>query len=377
MSIRRWLVDHLAGDIIAERVRLAVPVHDDKYWHDLSRSSRYTRRWAEIRDQLERLNTVCLTNPLASRIVSMTTEFVIGDKITVTGGDWVTRFWNHPLNNLNMRAYQWCDTLTRDGELFIVLSRNAVDGMAYVRQRPAILIDRIETSPDDYEHELSYHELDETTEGRIWPGPESNDNQIMLHYAINRLPGDTRGVSDLAQILTWLERYDNWLEDRVRINRYKGAFLWQVQLNNPLPGTLEAKRAQYARVPTSGSMIVTDTNETWTAVQPKIEADDVEADGKALRLMIAAGAGIPLHFLAEGESATRATAREMGTSTFRHFVNRQRHFSWMLENLITIAAQRAGQFVTPRVSFESVTAEYQPTGETPRDKKTPAEETAN
>jgi len=78
-------------------------------------------------------------------------------------------------------------------------------------------------------------------------------------------------------------------------------------------------------------------------VQPRIDADDVEADGKAIRLMVAAGAGIPLHFLAEGESATRATAREMGTATYRHFVHRQHLFDSILRAVIDTAAQRAGR----------------------------------
>jgi len=180
----------------------------------------------------------------------------------------------------------------------------------------------------------------------------------MLHYAINRRVGEVRGHSDLAQIVTWLERYDTWLEDRVRINRYKGAYLWQVKIEGALPGQLEAKRAQYSRVPASGSIIVTDGHETWTAVQPSIAADDVEADGKAIRLMIAAGSGVPLHFLAEGESATRATAHEMGTATYRHFAHRQHVFSTIVEDIIRVAARRAGLGeIEVAVEFESVFAE--------------------
>ena len=177
----------------------------------------------------------------------------------------------------------------------------------------------------------------------------------VLHFAVNRPVGQVRGISDLAAILVWLERYDLWLEDRVRLNRYKGAYLWQVKVEGALPGQLEAKRAQYSRVPTSGSIIVTDGHETWSAVQPQIAADDAAADGKALRLMIAAGAGVPLHFLAEGEGANRATAREMGTATFRHFAHRQNLFSAMVEDLLVTAARRAGVEPGPvKVTFEAV-----------------------
>jgi len=72
-----------------------------------------------------------------------------------------------------------------------------------------------------------------------------------------------------------------------------------------------------------------------------LESQEAEADGKALRLIIAAGAGIPLHFLSEGESATKATAAEMGGPTFRHYKHRQLHFVGMLLELVRLCAWRA------------------------------------
>jgi hypothetical protein len=57
--------------------------------------------------------------------------------------------------------------------------------------------------------------------------------------------------------------------------------------------------------------------------------------------MVAAGAGIPLHFLAEGESANRATAREMGRPTYRHYARRRQEFCEMLLDLCTWVVRRA------------------------------------
>jgi hypothetical protein len=358
MGWRRWLAEHWLKEEVDERVRAAIKVVDDRYWQRLNDGATPQRPWYEVRQNLERLAEVCRSNPLAARLVSMTTDFVVGAGAKLEAGPWVQAFWEHPLNRLDLRLYRWCDELTRSGELFLVLSRNPVDGMSYVREVPAVLVDEIVTDPDDLERELRYHQLTGDVDGRWWPaanlGPDGPD-QVMVHYTINRPVGQVRGISDLAAILVWLERYDLWLEDRVRLNRYKGAYLWQVKVEGALPGQLEAKRAQYSRVPTSGSIIVTDGHETWSAVQPQIAADDAAADGKALRLMIAAGAGVPLHFLAEGEGANRATAREMGTATFRHFAHRQNLFSAMVEDLLVTAARRAGVEPGPvKVTFEAV-----------------------
>jgi len=364
VSVRQWLLNRFFAREVDLRVQQALKVIDDKYWRNLSDGQSTTRPWYQVREQLDKVAQVCRVNPLAARLVSMTTDFVIGAGAEVEGNPWVLEFWNHPLNALNRRAYRWCDELSRSGELFLVLSRNPISRMSYVREVPAILIDEIQTNPDDLEREIAYHQLTDDTEGRVWEGRESDADQIMLHYAINRPVGQIRGTSDLAQIVTWLDRYDTWLEDRVRINRYKGAYLWQVQIKGALPGQLEAKRAQYSRVPAPGSIIVTDGHETWSAVQPRIDAEDVEADGKALRLMIAAGGGVPLHFLAEGESATRATAREMGTPTYRHFAHRQHIFRQIVEDVIGVAATRAGHpQVEVKVTFESVLSEVQAVAE--------------
>jgi hypothetical protein len=353
MHVRRWLAERLAGPEIrreaearAARAEEAIRALDDGHWRALERPGK-TPPWHETLRTIECVEATCRSNPLAARLVAMTTDFVVGAGARVTGHPFALRFWHDPLNAIGRRVHRWCDELSRAGELFLVLSRNPVTRMSYVREVPASQIDILETDPDDLERTLRYHQCTDTPEGRWWPAEaaaEGGDEpeQVMLHYCLNRQVGEVRGRSDLAQVVTWLDRYDLWLEDRVRINRYKGAYLWHVRVQSPLPGQLEQRRAQYSRVPQSGSIIVTDANEEWRAVQPQIGADDVEADGKAIRLMVAAGVGVPLHFLAEGESANRATAREMGTATYRHFQHRQRLFADILEDVVRAAGRRAG-----------------------------------
>ncbi|NLD45215.1 MAG: hypothetical protein GX657_17185 [Chloroflexi bacterium] len=369
MAWTRWLSTRLARRgaapgrrALADPPREAGPLPDEAAWRPLVVPGK-TPPWHETRATLERVEAACRSNPLAARLVGMTTDFVVGSGARLMGHPFAARFWHDPLNALDGRIHRWCDELSRAGELFLVLSRNPVTGMSYVREVPASRIDQVETDPDDLEREVRYHQLTDDPEGLWWmapaaegrEAPDDEPDQVMLHYSINRQVGEVRGRSDLAQVVAWLDRYDLWLEDRVRISRYKGAYLWHVQVRGALPGHLEARRALYARIPQSGSIIVTDGNEEWRAIQPQIGADDVEADGKAIRLMIAAGVGVPLHFLAEGESANRATAREMGTATFRHFRHRQYVFAGVLEDVVRWAARRAGLGeVDVRVTLEPV-----------------------
>jgi hypothetical protein len=145
----------------------------------------------------------------------------------------------------------------------------------------------------------------------------------VLQFKINAVSNAKRGKSDLATLLPWLRRYKDWLTDRVRINKYKAAFLWDVQLSGADAKTIDRKRMQYAYPPEPGSIIVHNESEQWSAVGPRIEASDAAADGRAIKLMIAMGAGLPEHYLAEGGEVNRATAGEMGLPTFRKFQRRQ------------------------------------------------------
>ncbi len=351
---RNRLARRLFGDVIAQEVGLAVKVVDDRWWQQIGGSHVGTtdRDWWEHAENLADALEAWRTNPLARQIINLTTSYVVGDGITVSsaraGVDaWLRRFWQHRLNRMDLRLAGMCDELSRSGELFVVLSRNPADGMSYVRFVPASQIDRIETADGDVEWELRYHQvLAGETGGRWWLSWDHPDapgaDQVMGHFAINRPVGATRGEGDLVPILPWLKRYKVWLEDRLKANKFKTRFYWDVAIEGQ-EADIATARARYAHPPEDGSIIVHSTRETWNAVQPRIEAGDAEADGKAVRLMIAAGAGVPLHFLAEGESATRATAAEMGDPTFRHYQRRQLAFCAMLVELAWRAYDRAVQ----------------------------------
>ncbi|MFQ6001550.1 MAG: hypothetical protein ACE5LG_07760 [Anaerolineae bacterium] len=356
MDFRERLAGFLFGDVIERQVQAAVKVVDDKWWRQVSGwAGPQDKPWYELVDDFADALEAWRTNPLAFRIVGLTTDYVVGNGITLSSeigyiDDFIQAFWHHRKNRMPLRLYRWCDELTRAGELFIVLQTNPADGMSYVRQIPAAKIDKIETDENDLERELRYHEVTAKTGGRWWSAEDIEGPEV-LHYAINRPVGAVRGQGDLAPILPWLRRYKEWLEDRVRVNRFRNAFLWKVTVRGAVGGDLAGKRSQYAKAPEPGSIIVTDENETWETVQPRIEAHEAKDDGRALRLMVAAGAGIPLHFLAEGESATRATAAEMGGPTWRHYEQRQLFFCQMLLDVVSRVIERAqhlGRLPRPR-----------------------------
>jgi hypothetical protein len=294
------------------------------------------------------------THPLARRIIELTTAYVVGGGLELRCADpaaleFLRAWWQHPLNQIDQHAAEWCDELSRAGELFFLLSTGP-DGMSYLRPLPAAQVCAVSTQPNDVMQETACTQRLESGETRDWPiydplqdapGPDGSFETVALHFAINRPAAAVRGESDLAPILRWLKMYSGWLEDRARLNRYRYAFLYVVKAAfSSESERLARQQALSALPPTSGSILVTDTSESWEVIEPKLESSDANQDGLAIKRLIAAGAGIPLHFLAEPEGATRTTAEAAGGPAYRRFEQRQQYFCWMLAELARAALRR-------------------------------------
>lgn len=337
MDLRLRLAKALFSDIIAAQVSEALNVVDDRWWARLgAQQPAFLPPDSPLAAYRE--------DPLAFRITHILVGHVLGEGIHWPMEDkalavWFRAWWTHPLNAMDLRIRQWLVELILTGDLFVTFHTRP-DGLSILRALPSSLIDQIQTNPNDLEDETAYHQAGtaDNPDGTWWTSvPHGGD---MLHFAINRPVGHLRGTSDLQTILPWLRRYREWLLDRVAVNRARAAFVYEVTVRGT-EADVQRRRAELGAPPPPGSVIIHNEAEEWKAITAHVDAGEAEADGKALRLMIAAGAGIPLHFLSEGESATRATAREMGEPTRRAFAERQQIFGAMLQAVAREAVRRA------------------------------------
>jgi hypothetical protein len=320
------------------------------------------RSAAERYDIMQQAQSAWRVNPLARRMVGLTSQYVVGGGFQIDCQHEYTlsvlqNFWKHPLNRMLVRCMEWCNELTLTGNLFILLSTDA-GGTSYVRAIPASSIEEIQTRESDCEQAIAFvprHSFN-TTDAKPWPAydpmqelPDEHGKfqTVMLHYTVNRSVGSVWGESDLAPVLRWLARYANWLEDRARLNRYRTSFLYVVKgrYQNETE-RLSRQRVLNAQPPTPGSILVTSESEEWDVLHPRLESQESGQDGLALKKMLAAGAGLPMHFLAEPESATRTTAEAAGGPTYRHYEQRQQYFGWMLSDVLRTVLHRAAAFDT-------------------------------
>ena len=303
------------------------------------------------------------TNPLARRIVGLTTAYTVGEGISLASPQpaldaFLRAFWGHPQNRLDAELPEWSDELARSGELFLALFTNPVDGMSYVRALPAARIDEIRWQEGDYRTELAYRERLGAGEETWWKSPHHPDlapgEPVLLHYAVNRPVGALRGESDLAPVLPWLRRYARWLEDRVRLNAAVRAFLWVV---NAPPRVRSQLAEQFRQPPEPGSVIVADEAEKWSVVAPSLHANDAAQDGRAMRWMIAAGGpGIALLDLGEGEDSTLATGAVMQEQKRRFLRRRQRVLAHLLADLALTAWRRRAALIGAGEGAQEFTA---------------------
>ena len=286
-------------------------------------------------------------NPLAWRIIAITTDYVVGDRLAVTSpflrlNGFIARFWNHPKNRLDLRLESMCDELARSGDLFVLLFRNPDDGLSYLRFVTKDRILRIETAPTDWESEWAYFEQDENGGERRWLSPlhpeAAEAAAILLHYSVNRPVGALLGEGDLTTLIPWLLRYSRMLEDRVRLHWALRAFLWMVTVP---AHKIREKQEQYRLSPESGAIVVKDESEQWQAITPTMHAADASHDLQAVRGMIDAGSGYPPHWRGEAGDANLATASAMQAPTERHLLRRQQYFVFVLEDILFHAYQRA------------------------------------
>ncbi len=319
-------------------------------------------------------------NPLARRIVELQTQYIL-DGIEFHCDEpgteqFLQEFWNHPLNRIGERLEEWASELALTGNLFVVLTTDAA-GMSYLRIHPTDLIEEIESAPNDVQQERAYQpkatQADPDPKAipgywasvhRSWDRPRrglrgaaqqaqqrpdaalrdrGKTRTVMLHYAVNRLAGMQWGEPDLAPLLPWLARYVGWLEDRVRLNRFRQAYMYQVKGRFASEEERQRRQAELMNnPPMPGSVLVVGEQEEWSVISPHLDSFEANNDGLALKKFIVGGRGYPLHWLAEPESSTRTTAEAAGTPTFKTLEARQRMFLAMIKDILSVVVQRRG-----------------------------------
>ena len=325
------------------------PEQDPFFYIGESSNTQRDRPEAGFRTIIDESLKAWRDDPLARRIVNLTTQFSIGRGFRITADDqesdaFLHEFWEHPLNRMDDRLSEWSDELCRTGNLFIMISSD-VSGMSYVRAIPASQIEEIVPMPNDIEQPVLFR-LREPEPGNVMKFPkevtvraaslsDAGPEEQMLHFTVNRPIGGQWGEPDLAPLLLWIARYHEWLEDRIMLNHYRSCFIYTVKAHAQSDQNRLQRQMQLNRVPPKpGTIMVIPADEQWEVMHPNLESAEANEDGLALKKMIAAGAGIPVSFLGESSSSLKSENGGMEDAACRNFRHRQQTLMYITETIL-------------------------------------------
>ncbi len=330
----------------------------------------YRDRYAYQRDVLnDEAMRAWRLNPLARQITNLY-KIYNTDGISFKCDDpktqeFLMEFWNHELNNMEDQLEQISNEIFLTGTLFELFSFDKT-GMCYYRTYPTDQIAEIVTAENDIMQVVEYvaKPTEYNGEGKRFPHlqgkPSTRIPYMMRHETINQLAGTVWGEGEIWPDLPWLGRYASFLEDRVRLNRYRNAFMYVVQ------GTFKSKEEKETRAkelnrnpPQPGTILVTDPSEQWGIMSPSTDAFDASEDGLAIKKMIMVN-NAPMHYAAEPESSTRTTADAAGTPTFKAFESKQNKFKKIILNILKTAVRHryiVDKSVNPDAKIEIISAD--------------------
>lgn len=291
-------------------------------------------------------------NPIARRLIEHQVDFVLGNGLSVNSSRpdilSAVRLWWHA-NEWPRRIRERLRSLYIYGEWLHIPSPGtdvmkisdvvptkitAVERDEYDHgQADAIIIDKVRYKNGREADNVRYKVI-RPRDGRL--------NGDVFFFALNRVTGNMRGVSELLTILDYAQIYDDILFSRAERVRLMSQIYWDVTIN----GMSEREVAEWLRSrvdlpPAPGSIFAHNESVSLTPTVPNLRSEDHSEDAQLLKSHILTSAGWPGIWF-DDPSAGRASAQEMAEPAYRHVVSLQTEFSTFLRMEIDYFLQELG-----------------------------------
>ncbi len=334
--------------------------------------------WNFKRESLKKIidlsRRMYLMNPLYRRSVELEALYVWGLGFGMKARDANVQkvlddFYKNPKNKVALTSIQkWADMgreVQITGNVFLALFRNPDTGACRVRLIPVDQISQIITNPEDSQETLYYKRVVINSKGQstavLYPDisqdldniPASyttEDGSVLIEQDVCVLGVITGGVlgmkfgcPEYMSIMSWVTAYKVMLENWATIIK---AYARMAMKITGLPGKkgVAATKAKMGTGVSSSS--ARDSNPptnvaSWFAASGGADISAIRtagattsaSEGKPLRDMAAAGAGIPSHFYGDSDMGNFATSETLDRPTELRFVSRQRMYISVMERI--------------------------------------------
>ena len=320
----------------------------------------------EIRDESWK---AFLSNPLAKRQIKNITSYLVGRGIKVVSPsldaqEIINSFICNPQNYWELFIREESNRLQLDGEIILLLFVNTGNGSVVVRDIEPNEITDIILSPDDYRkieairrvYSKKIYSSDyksyriETIDEIIKSGePDPTNDNIIRDFLIIKMPTvatQVRGVPELSSHLYWLKQYRQLLDTRVALNKMRASYIWDVTVTGD-EEDVKRVRNENSKPPKPGTVKFHNDKIVWEAKDAKINAQDSEADLRAIKLMSVAGSGQPEYMITgDASNANFASTQETTLAFLKCLEDYQDLFEHLLSSLfnkVFFYAQKYGE----------------------------------
>lgn len=161
-------------------------------------------------------------------------------------------------------------------------------------------------------------------------------------FQVNNVSNQSRGFSDLLQVLDWLDQHDATLFEIADKEQFAAYFSWDVEVTGMSKDEIRARAVELrGQPPKKGSVNVHNEREKWSMNKPDLKQTESTTAARALLLQILGGLGYPEHWFGSGDAANRATAAEQNDPTWRTLEERQDYVKEMLITMLEFQRDQA------------------------------------
>ena len=238
-------------------------------------------------------------------------------------------------NSLRRRQKEVFRRTLRDGECFIRYFVDRETGRTKIRFiDPQEIYDSenrhshgIETDSDDVETPINYYRSRDGKLKEVIPAEEMQHIKILVDSNVKR------GLSFLYVIMPLLKKYEQWLNDRIVLNKIRSAVAVirrvsgaPAQVSDILKqSAVDSGRKQRALQP--GTIITVSEGVDYQMLSPNLQAQDVQYDGRNILLAITAATGLAEYMVSgDASNANYSSTMISESPSVREFEDWQNFF---------------------------------------------------
>ena len=297
-----------------------------------------------------------LKNPLINRGVSVKTNYVFGQGISVKAKDpeidkVIQQFMNDRKNLVELTGHE-AQTLKEhdiecDGNIFLVIFTDT-KGSVQLRSIPFSQVFSIICNPEDAKDPWFYRrdwiDNNGNAQKALYPAltylPESKKktkdevniiwDAPVKHVKIGGFSDWKFGIGDVYSAIDWARAYKEFLEDWATITRAYARFAWKASTVGGAKGIAAVKSkldagsisTSYKPSPAVASTIIASEGNDMAPIRTA-GATTTPEDGRRIFLMVSAAFGLPETFFGDASVGSLATAQSLDRPTELLMIDRQ------------------------------------------------------